>query len=101
MHHQLEWKKVVYYGRTGTSEAELSGCSVEVATSETTEEIHDSVLAVLRVREIVKLIGTLHNPLVLILNENSGMKKLRTKWVPHLYTIDDKREGWIRRETKQ
>lgn len=49
-------------GGTSKSDAEYSGCSIEVATIETIENIHDIMWAdqLMKVREILKAIGMSH-----------------------------------------
>ena len=58
--------------------AERSACPVEVTIPETIEKIHYMMLADqrLKVREIVKAIGTSHGSVVLIYNAHLAMGKL-------------------------
>ena len=70
----------------------------------------------LKVREIVEAIGISHGSVVSILKDHLGMKKLSTRWVPRMLTIDHKQnrgkdeflrrfvtvdETWIHRNTPE
>ena len=85
-----KWFSEFRYGRTSTRDAERSGCPVEVATSKTIEKIHNMANQRLKVSEIVEIVGISHGSVVSILNDHLGMRKLSTKRVPCLLTIDHK-----------
>lgn len=64
-------------GRTSKSDAESAVRSVEVATTETIERIHDVGLADRRLKshEIAEGIGISHGSVVSISNDYLGMRK--------------------------
>ena len=45
-----------------------------------------------KVRELVEATGISHSIVISILHEQLGMKKLSTRWVPRLLTVDHKRD---------
>jgi len=79
-------------GHTSTCDALCSGRSIEAATPEIIDKVHDIVLTnrQVKVRELVKTTSILHDTVILILHEQLGMKKLSTRWVPRLLTVDYK-----------
>ena len=80
--------------RTFTCDAPRSGHPIEAATPEITDKIHDIVWTDRRVkvRDLVEATGISHGTVISILHEQLGMKKLSAKWVPHLLTVDHKRD---------
>ncbi|CAK1588256.1 unnamed protein product [Parnassius mnemosyne] len=88
-----KWFTEFCCGRTSTEDAERSGRPVEVSSPKTIKKIHDMVLADqrLKVQEIVEAVGISHGSKVSILNDHLGMRKLSTRWVPRLLTVDHKR----------
>ncbi|KAG5332033.1 SETMR methyltransferase, partial [Acromyrmex heyeri] len=66
-------------GRTSTCDAPRSGCPIEATTPEI-------------IHELVEATGISHGTMISILHEQLGMKKLSARWVPHLLTVDHKRD---------
>ena len=81
-------------GRTRTIDSERSGRPRDVSTPEIIEKIYDTLLVDLKVKmcELAKAVGISIRSVVKILHEDSGMRNLIAKWVPHLLTIDQKRQ---------
>ena len=65
--------------------------SVEVATAEILEKVHDMILNDRRVKvqEIVEAIGILNGTVITILRKTLSMKKLSARWVPRLLTVEN------------
>ncbi|KAG5309238.1 SETMR methyltransferase, partial [Acromyrmex insinuator] len=76
------WVNEFKRGRTSTCDANLI------------DKVHDIVLPDRRVkvRELVEAAGISHGTVISILHEQLGMKKLSARWVPHLLTVDHKRD---------
>ena len=79
-------------GLTSTHDAERSGRTKNVTTPEIIEKVHDIVLddPKVRVLKLAEASGISIRIVVNILHEDLGMRKLTTKWVLPLLTIDQK-----------
>ncbi|XP_028049337.1 uncharacterized protein LOC114255262 [Monomorium pharaonis] len=76
----------------GTSNAKRSGRLVEVTTPEIIDKIYDMLdFRRLRLRSYVSAVGISNEQTHNILHQHLSMKKLSTRWVPRLLTIDRKR----------
>ncbi|KAG5330332.1 GVQW3 protein, partial [Acromyrmex heyeri] len=76
------WVDEFKRGRTATQcDAPCSGRSIEVATPEIINKVHDIVLTDRRVkvRELVEATGISHGTVISILHEQLGMKKLSAR----------------------
>ena len=87
------WYDEFKRGRTYTEDAERSGRPNEVVTPETIKKVHQIVFEnhKLKLREIadtLKIYGSVYA----ILHEHLSMRKLLSKWVPRLLTVDQKRQ---------
>ncbi|KAG5328173.1 SETMR methyltransferase, partial [Acromyrmex charruanus] len=80
------WVNEFKRGRTSTCDTLCSGHSIEAATPEIIDKVHDIVLTDRRVkvRELIEATGTV----ISILHEQLGMKKLSVRWMPRLLTVD-------------
>jgi len=59
------------------------------------DEVYDIVLTDrVKVRELVEATGISHGTVISILHEQLGMEKLSTRWMPHLLTVNHKREPY-------
>jgi len=77
------------------SHAPHSGRPIEAATPEIIDEVYDIVLTDrVKVRELVEATGISHGTVISILHEQLGMEKLSTRWMPHLLTVNHKREPY-------
>ena len=76
----------------GTSDAEHSGCPVEVTTPEIIDKIHDMVMddRRVKVREIASAVGISNERVHNILHQHLDMTKLFARWVPRLLMLDQK-----------
>ncbi|EGI61749.1 FLJ37770-like protein, partial [Acromyrmex echinatior] len=86
------WVNEFKRGRTSTYGAPRSGRSIEAATPEIIDKIHNIVLTDRRVkvRELAEATGISHGTVISILHEQLGMKKPSARWVPRLLTVDHK-----------
>ena len=84
-------------GRTDTEDAERSGRTNEVVTPETIKEVHQIVFEIrkLKVREIADTLKTSYGSVYAILHEHLSMRKLLSRWVPRLLTVDKKRQRFV------
>ena len=80
--------------RTDTEDAELSGRPNEVVTPETIKTVHQIVFEnrKLKLREIADTLTISYGSVYAILHEHLSMRKLLSKWVPRLLTVDQKRQ---------
>ena len=81
-------------GCTNTDDAERSGRPNSAVIPETMEKVHKIVLAdrKLKLREIADTLKISEGSLFTILHENLSMRKLCSKWVPRLLTLDQKQQ---------
>ena len=85
-----EFKRV----RTDTEDAEYSGRPNEVVIPETIKKVHEIVFEnrKLKLREIADTLKISYGSVYAILHEHLSMRKLLSKWVPRLLTVDQKRQ---------
>jgi DNA-binding Xre family transcriptional regulator len=81
-----KWAAEFKRGRTSLEGDAREGHPKSAATPEIIEQVHDMVLddRRMKVHEIAETIGISKERVGYILHEELDMKKLRTKWVPHL-----------------
>lgn len=78
-------KHIINFSCGQMTHAVHSGRSVEITSPETVEKIQVEMTDwTLNVRSIVKCIGFSSGSVVSTLNVYLGMRKLSTRWVPHL-----------------
>ena len=79
-------------GRTDTEDAERSGRPNEVVTPETIKKVHQIGFEnrKLKLREIADTLKISYGSVYDILHENLSMRKLLSKWVLRLLTVDKK-----------
>ena len=77
---------------TDTNNAEHSGHSKSAVVLENTKKLHKFILAnhKLKLCEISEELKTSEGSIFTILHEHLSMKKLCSKWVKHLLTVDQK-----------
>ena len=88
------WYAEFKRGRTDTEDAERSGRPNEVVTPETIKKVHQIVFEnrKLKLREIADTLKISYGSVYAILHEHLSMRKLLSKWVPRLLTVDQKRQ---------
>ena len=88
------WYAEFKRGRTDTEDAERSGRPNEVVTPETIEKVHQIVFEnrKSKLREIADTLKISYGSVYAILHEHLSMRKLLSKWVPRLLTVDQKRQ---------
>ena len=81
-------------GRTDTNDAERSGCPNSSVILENTKKLHKLILAdrKLKLREIVEELKISEGNVFPILHEHLSMRKLCSKWVLSLLTVDQKQQ---------
>ena len=81
-------------GRTDKNDAERSGRSNKAVTPENIKQVLKIVMddRKLKVREIAKMVNISTGSVSTILNEKLGMKKVFSKWVPRLLTMEQKQQ---------
>ena len=81
-------------GRTDTNDAERSGRPNSSVVPENTKRLHKLVLAdrKLKLREIAEELKISEGSVFTILHEHLSMRKLCSKWVPRLLTVDQKQQ---------
>ena len=81
-------------GRTDTNDAERSGAPNEAVTPENIKQVLKIVMddRKLKVREIAKVVNISTGSASTILNKKLGMKKVFSKWVPRLLTMEQKQQ---------
>ena len=87
-------------GRTDTEDAVRSGRPNEVVTPETIKKVHQIVFEnrKLKLREIPDTLKISYGSVYAILHENLSLRKLLSKWVPRLLTVDHKRQRVVNSE---
>ena len=88
------WYAEFKRGRTDTEDAERSGRSNEVLTSETIKKVYQIVFEnrKLKLREIADTLKISYGSVYAILHDHLSMRKLLSKWVPRLLMVDQKRQ---------
>ena len=81
-------------GRTGTNDAERSGCRNSAIVQENTKKLYKLVLAdrKLKLLKIAEEWKVSEGNVFTILYEHLSMRKLCLKWVLHLLTVDQKQK---------
>jgi histone-lysine N-methyltransferase SETMAR len=81
-------------GRTNTDDAERSGRPNSAVVPENIKKVHKMVLAdrKLKLREIADTLKISEGSVFTILHEHLSMRKLCSKWVPRLLTVDQKQQ---------
>jgi histone-lysine N-methyltransferase SETMAR len=89
-----KWFAEFKRGRTDTDDAERSGRPIEVVTPENIEKVHRIVLEnrKVKLREIADTLKISEGSVHTILHERLSMRKLFSKWVPRLLTVDQKQQ---------
>ncbi|XP_044753550.1 histone-lysine N-methyltransferase SETMAR-like [Coccinella septempunctata] len=87
------WFNEFKRGRTSVFDEGRSGRPKEVTTEDMVIKIHDIVLADRRVKikKIAEMVDMPYERVHNILHQHLKMKKLSTRWVPRLLTVDQKR----------
>ena len=90
----FRWYAKFKRGRTDTEDAERSGGPNEVVTPETIKKVHQIVFENrrLKLREIADTLKISYGSVNAILHEHLSMRKLLSKWVRRLLTVDQKRQ---------
>ena len=80
--------------RTDTNDAERSGRPNEAVTPKNIKQVLKIVMDdhKLKVREIAKMVNISTGSASTILNQKLGMKKVFSKWVPRLLTMEQKQQ---------
>ncbi|GAB1864078.1 Mos1 transposase HTH domain-containing protein [Camponotus japonicus] len=85
------WFNEFKHGRTFVFDEECPGRPIEVTTKDMVNKIHDIVLADRRVKIKGDIINISIERVQNILHEKLGMRKLSARWVPRLFTVEQKR----------
>ena len=90
----FRWYAEFKCGRTDTEDVERSGRPNEVVTPGTIKKVHQIVSEnrKLKLREIADTLKISYGSVHAILHEHLSMRKLLSKWVPRLLTVDQKRQ---------
>ena len=88
------WYAVFKRGCTDRNDVERSGRLNEAVTPENIKQVLKIVMddRKLKVREIAKMVNITTRSASTILNEKLGMKKVFSKWVPRLLTMEQKQQ---------
>ena len=88
------WYADFKHGRTNTEDAERPGRPTEVATPENTKKILKIILSDREVKsqEIADFLKISKGTVFKVVHENLSMKKLYSKWVPRLLTVQQKQQ---------
>ena len=88
------WYSDFKRGRIDTSDAERSGRPIEAVISENIKQVLKIVMddRKIKVREISEMVNISTGSAFTILRENLGMKKVFSKWVPRLLTMEQKQQ---------
>ena len=86
------WVAEFKRGRTSCPDEKHSGRPNEVTTTEMVKKIHKMVLhdRRLKVRELADMVSISRSDLHRILAENLDKRKLCARWVPRLFTVEQK-----------
>lgn len=81
-------------GRVDTNDAERSGRRIEAVTPENTKQVLKIVMGdrKIKVREIAKMVNISTGSAFTILHQKLAMKKVFSKWVPRLLTMEQKQQ---------
>ena len=92
-----QWYAEFKRGHTDTEDADRSGRPNEVVTPENIKKVHQIIFEnrKLKLREIADILNISYGSVYDILHENLSMRKLLSKWVPRLLTVDQKRQRVI------
>ena len=90
----IDWYAKFKRSRTNTDGAECSGRPKSAVLSENITKVHKIVLGdgKLKLREIADTLKISEGSVLTILHESMRMRKLFSKWVPHLLTLDQKQQ---------
>ena len=90
----IDWYAEFKRGRTNTDDAERSGRPKSAVVPENITKVHKIVLGdcKLKLREIAETLMISEGSVFTILHESLGMRKLFSKWVPCLLTLDQKQQ---------
>lgn len=79
-------------GRTDTDDAERSARPIEVVTPKSIRKVHKIVLEnrKVKLREIADTLKISEDSVHTILHEHLSMRKMFSKWVPRLLTVEQK-----------
>ena len=88
------WYAEFKRGRTDTEDAERSGRPNEVVTPETIKKVRQIVFEnhKLKLRDIADTLKMSYGSVYAILHVHLSMRKLLSKWVPRLFTVDQKQQ---------
>ncbi|XP_033226758.1 uncharacterized protein LOC117179160, partial [Belonocnema kinseyi] len=87
-----KWFTEFRFGRTSISDAERSGRSKDIITSESVDKIYGMIYdRRVKVREVAEAVGISTERAHHVLHEYLDMKKLYARRVPRLLTLDHKR----------
>ena len=88
------WCADFKHGCTATNEAEHSGCPNLVVVLENIKKLHKLALAIhkFKLREIAEELKISEGCIVTILHEHLSMRKLCSKWLQRLLTVDQKQQ---------
>ena len=90
------WYAEFKRSRTETEDAERSSRPNEVVTPETIKKVHWFFEnRKLKLREIADTLKISYGSVYSILHEHLSTKKLLSKWVPRLLTVDKKRQCFV------
>ena len=87
-----KWFAYFERGHTNTDDAERSGRPNSAVVPENIQKVHKMVLDdhKLKLREITDTFKISEGSVFTISHEHLSMRKLYSKWVPHLLTVDQK-----------
>ena len=80
--------------RTDTNDAKCSGHPNSAVVLENSKKLHKLILASckLKLREIAEELKISESSVFIILHEHLSIRKLCSKWMPHLHTVDQKQQ---------
>ena len=88
------WYTDFKHSRTDTNDAECSGYTNSAVVLENTKKLHKLILVdhKLKLHEIAEELKISEGSVFTILHEHLSMRKLCSKWVSHLLTVDQNRQ---------